>query len=61
MIVAPASEEVTVGGLIEVSILVNAEPVDALSMVVHRSNSETRGRQVCERLKDLHGEHHPRG
>jgi len=41
------------GDLVKVSILVNAEPVDALSMVVHRSNSEARGRQVCERLKDL--------
>jgi GTP-binding protein LepA len=41
------------GDLVKVSILVNAEPVDALSMVVHRSNSESRGRQVCERLKDL--------
>ena len=41
------------GELVKVSILVNAEPVDALSMVVHRSNAESRGRQVCERLKDL--------
>jgi GTP-binding protein LepA len=41
------------GDLVKVSILVNAEPVDALSMVVHRSNAESRGRQVCERLKDL--------
>jgi GTP-binding protein LepA len=41
------------GDLVKLSILVNAEPVDALSMIVHRSNAETRGRQVCERLKDL--------
>jgi len=41
------------GDLVKVAILVNAEPVDALSMVVHRSNAEARGRQVCERLKDL--------
>jgi GTP-binding protein LepA len=41
------------GDLVKVAILVNAEPVDALSMIVHRANSESRGRQVCERLKDL--------
>ena len=41
------------GDLVKVSILVNAEPVDALGFVCHRSQSESRGRQVCERLKDL--------
>ena len=41
------------GDLVKVSILVNAEPVDALSMIVHRSQSETRGRALCLRLKDL--------
>jgi len=35
------------------SLLVNNEPVDALSMIVHRSNAEARGRGMCERLKDL--------
>ena len=35
------------------SILVNEEPVDALSMIVHRGNAEARGRGMCERLKDL--------
>lgn len=39
--------------LAKVAILVNAEPVDALSMIVHRSRAETRGREICERLKDL--------
>ncbi|HEV7370300.1 translation elongation factor 4 [Arenibaculum sp.] len=41
------------GDLVKLSILVNAEPVDALSMIVHRSQSEKRGRALCERLKDL--------
>jgi GTP-binding protein LepA len=35
------------------SILVNAEPVDALAIIVHRSRAEARGRSLCERLKDL--------
>ncbi|MBL4790596.1 MAG: elongation factor 4 [Kordiimonadaceae bacterium] len=39
--------------LVKMSILVNAEPVDALSMLVHRSVAEGRGRALCERLKDL--------
>jgi len=39
--------------LVKIQILVNAEPVDALSFICHRSQSENRGRQVCERLKDL--------
>ena len=39
--------------LVKISILVNAEPVDALAFIAHRSQSESRGRQVCERLKDL--------
>ena len=41
------------GDLVKMSILVNAEPVDALSMIVHRATAETRGRGMCERLKDL--------
>ena len=41
------------GDLVKMSILVNGDPVDALSMLVHRSNAEGRGRQMCERLKDL--------
>ena len=42
-----------VGDLVKMSILVNGDPVDALSMLVHRNNAESRGRQMCERLKDL--------
>ena len=41
------------GDLVKMSILVNGDPVDALSMLVHRKNAEGRGRQMCERLKDL--------
>ncbi len=41
------------GDLVKMSILVNAEPVDALSMIVHRGRAEMRGRAMCERLKDL--------
>ena len=41
------------GNLVKMSILVNEEPVDALSMLVHRDRAEGRGRQMCERLKDL--------
>jgi GTP-binding protein LepA len=41
------------GDLVMMNILVNNEPVDALSMIVHRSQADPRGRQLCERLKDL--------
>jgi GTP-binding protein LepA len=41
------------GDLVKMSIMVNAEPVDALSTIVHRSAAEKRGRALCERLKDL--------
>ncbi len=41
------------GDLVKVSILVNAEPVDALAMILPRSSAETRGRAVCQRLKQL--------
>jgi len=41
------------GDLVKLQILVNEEPVDALSMLVSRSRAETRGRAMCEKLKDL--------
>jgi len=41
------------GDLVKMSILVNNEPVDALSMIVHRDVAEQRGRGMCERLKEL--------
>ena len=41
------------GDLVKMSILVNEEPVDALSMIVHRGTAEMRGRGMVERLKDL--------
>ncbi len=39
--------------LVKMSILVNEEPVDALSVMVHRDRAEMRGRAMCEKLKDL--------
>jgi GTP-binding protein LepA len=41
------------GDLVKMSILVNEEPVDALSMIVHKGRAEMRGRAMCEKLKDL--------
>ncbi len=41
------------GDLVKMSILVNDEPVDALSMIVNRQRAEGRGRAMCEKLKDL--------
>jgi GTP-binding protein LepA len=41
------------GDLVKMAILVNGEPVDALSTIVHRSQAESRGRALCVKLKDL--------
>jgi GTP-binding protein LepA len=41
------------GDLVKLGILVNAEPVDALSMMVHKNFAQTVGREVCEKLRDL--------
>ncbi|MGA7323763.1 MAG: translation elongation factor 4 [Rhodomicrobium sp.] len=41
------------GDLVKMQILVNAEPVDALSIIVHRGRAEMRGRMMCEKLKEL--------
>jgi len=43
----------TESDLVKVQILINEEPVDALAFLCHRSQAEFRGRQICERLKDL--------
>ena len=41
------------GDLVKMSVLVNSEPVDALSMIVNRTRAEARGRAMCEKLRDL--------
>ncbi len=41
------------GDLVKMALLVNNEPVDALSVIVHRSRAEARGRAMVEKLKDL--------
>ena len=41
------------GDLVKVTMLINAEPVDALSFICHRGQATARGRTICQRLKDL--------
>ena len=52
-----ALEDYRPGDLVKMQILVNAEPVDALSMLVHRSRAESRGRSMCEKMKELIPQH----
>ena len=42
-----------INDLVKVSVMINGDPVDALSLIVHRDRSQSRGRSLCERLKDL--------
>ena len=42
-----------INNLVKVAIMINGDPVDALSLIVHRDRSQQRGRALCERLKDL--------
>jgi GTP-binding protein LepA len=50
-------EEYRTGDLVKMTILVNSEPVDALSMLVHRNRAETRGRGMVEKMKELISPH----
>ena len=52
-----AIEDYRVGNLVKMSILVNSEPVDALSMLVHADRAEARGRGMVEKMKDLINPH----
>ena len=42
-----------INDLVKVIVMINSDPVDALSLIVHRDKSQQRGRSLCERLKDL--------
>jgi GTP-binding protein LepA len=50
-------EDYRPGDLVKMQILVNEEPVDALSMLVHRARADARGRAMCEKLKELIPQH----
>ena len=50
-------EDYRVGNLVKMTILVNSEPVDALSMLVHADRAEARGRGMVEKMKDLISPH----
>jgi GTP-binding protein LepA len=50
-------EDYKVGNLVKMSILVNSEPVDALSMLVHADRAEARGRGMVEKMKELINPH----
>jgi GTP-binding protein LepA len=55
--VKPAFISHRAGNLVKMSILVNDEPVDALSMLVHAGRAESRGRSMVEKLKELIPQH----
>ncbi|MDB5416173.1 MAG: lepA [Rubritepida sp.] len=48
-----AMDDYEEGDLVKISIVVNGEPVDALSFMAHRSQADRRGRSICEKLKEL--------
>jgi len=48
-----AVEDYAASDLVRISILVNQDPVDALSFIAHRSAAEARGRSICAKLKEL--------